>query len=92
MEHIFGWIESYDWNNPLIFLYIAVGYFLFTGHWRITAPALIAILLASLLPDMIVFNIATGREVLTVPVLLYVLGTMLSGVVASHAFIRYMLT
>ena len=92
MERMIGWLEAYDWNNPLIFLYIAIGYFLFTGHWRVAAPAMIAIALASLLPDMIIFNIVTRREVLTIPVLLYFMGIVLSGITALHIFIRYMLT
>ena len=91
MERMIGWFEACDWNNPLTFLYIAIGYFFFTGHWRIAAPALIAIALASLWPELSIFNIITRREVLSIPVLLYFMGVVLSGITAFHAFIIYML-
>ena len=92
MERIIGWIEVYDWNNPLTFLYIALGYFLFAGHWRIAAPAMIALVLVTLLPDLTIINLVTGQQVMSFTMVVYILGIVLSCITAIHAFVRYMLT
>jgi hypothetical protein len=92
VEAVSGYISSYNWDNPLTFGIVIVAALAVFGKWRFILAAVATWMFAVLARDLIVMNILTRHEVITVPEAIYFAGGFIILLMLFFAFVRFMLT
>lgn len=92
VEAVTGYVQSYNWDSPLTFGIVIIAALAVFGKWRYIFAAITTWVFAILARDLIVMNILTRREVITVPEAIYFAGGFIILLMLCFAFVRFMLT
>ena len=88
---LFDMISRYDWNSPVSFLIVLFGVLLVFRQWKLVLIISMTCVLGWYFHDWLVMNMKTLREVVSLPVLIYIGGATVSLITAAYGFLKYML-
>lgn len=85
-------IARYNWDSPLSFALIIVAILILFGKWRYVGIIFLSAFLAVVARDLIVMNISTMREVISVPEFILCGGGVVIMIMFGVAFLKYMIS
>jgi len=89
---IVDYVQTYNWDDPMTFGFVILGVLAVLGKWRIIFIALVTCCLGVMAHDLIVWNLMTMQEVITVPHVIYCAGGIAVLGLVGLSFIKFMLS
>jgi hypothetical protein len=86
-----NYLQSYNWQSPVTFVFIALGMLALFGRWGIIFMVMLTMSLGSIAHDLIVLDMTTSEAIIGVPSVIYCLGGVLVGFSLLVRFVRYMI-
>ena len=86
------YVQTYNWDNPMTFGFVILGVLAVFGKWRIIFITVVTYCLGMLARDLIIWNMRTMQEVITVPDVIYSAGGIAVLCIVGLSFIKYMLS
>jgi hypothetical protein len=86
-----GYMQSYHWESPVTFVFIALGILALLGRWGVIFVTMLTMSLGSIAHDLIILDMTTSEAIIGVPAVIYCLGGILIGVSLLVRFVRYMI-
>ena len=91
IERVFTYIHTYDLDSPFSFFIIILTILILFRKWGILLLILMTLFLSFYTRDIIIINLITKQELITLPFIIYGVGSILIGAVSLISFIKYML-
>ncbi|MHB9028204.1 MAG: hypothetical protein ACYC9O_05505 [Candidatus Latescibacterota bacterium] len=85
------YLQSYNWQSPVTFVFIALGILALLGRWGVIFMVMFTLSLGSIAHDLIVLDRTTSEALIGVPSVIYCLGGILIGFSLLVRFVRYMI-
>lgn len=87
-RNILAQLSSINWDGPAMFVIIVLAVLALFKQWRILLITLLTIVLGWGAQDLIITNIATGADIVSVPLVVYCVGGGLIIILSLIAFLR----
>ncbi len=89
IEKAFNQIQTYDWNSPFTLVIVFLGVLLLWKKWSMFFILFFAVVFGCYAGDLIVWSLKTAREIIGVPVIIYIFGGLLFVLVSFVKFTKY---
>ena len=88
METVINVIREYDWESPFTFIIVILVALAFMRKWSIFLLVLLTAVLSWGAKDLIIMNMETKQQIVSLPIIVYGVGGILFVVLALLSFYK----